>query len=68
MGIFDKFSMPNPFDNKKKTYSLDQPKSSPIIGQASTFKTLATFELNVDAPKYVGDIPRAIISSYEDLK
>ncbi len=65
MGIFDRFSMPNPL---KRTQALDQPKYSPIIGQASTFKTLATFELNVDTPKYVGDIPKAIITSYEDLK
>ncbi len=67
MGIFDKFSMPNPFE-KKKTYALNQPKYSPVIGQASTFKTLATFELDVGTPKYVGDIPKAIITSYEDLK
>lgn len=67
MGIFDRFSLPGSFD-KKKTYTLNQPKYSPIIGQASTYKTLATFELDVDAPKYAGDIPKAIITSYEDFK
>jgi len=67
MGIFDRFSIPGNLD-KKKSYALNQPKTSPIIGQASTFKTLATFDLQVDSPKYVGDVPKAVITSYEDLK
>ncbi len=66
MGFFDKFSMPNP--NKKKTYQLDQPEFSPIIGQASTFKTLASFDLEVGTPRFTGDIPNATIKSYEDFK
>ncbi len=67
MGIFDKFSIPGNLE-KKKTFALKQPNSSPIMGQASTFKTLATFDLKVDAPKFVGDVPNATISYYEDLK
>ena len=66
MGIFDKFSIPNP--SKKKTYELDQPKYSPIIGQASTFKTVASFDLEVGTPKFTGDIPQAYIKSYEDFR
>ena len=54
--------------DKKKAYAVNQPKTSPIIGQASTFKTLATFDLQVDAPRYVGDVPKAVITSYEDLR
>ncbi len=63
MGFFDKFSMPNPY--KKQ---LKQPEVSPIIGQASTYKTLASFSLDVDLPKFTGDIPNAEIKSYEDFK
>ncbi len=66
MGLFDLFSVPN--GSKKKTYSISAPISSPIIGQASTFKTLATFDLDMDAPRFNGDIPRAEIKSYEDFK
>ena len=66
MGFFDKFSMPNP--SKKKTYQLDQQKVSPIIGQASTFKTLASFDLEVGTPRFTGDIPQAVIKSYEDFR
>ena len=67
MGIFDRFSMPGNLD-KKKMFALNQPKTSPIMGQASTFKTLATFDLEVGVPKYTGDIPKAVIRSYEDFK
>lgn len=66
MGIFDKFSIQNP--TKKKMYELDAPKYSPIIGQASTFKTVATFDLDMDVPKFEGDIPRAEIKFYEDFR
>ncbi len=65
MGIFDRFSIPI---SNKKFNAIDAPKCSPIIGQASTFKTLATFDLDMDAPRFVGDIPRAEIKSYEDFK
>lgn len=67
MGLFDRFSNNNDL-YKKKTYALNQPKQSPIIGEASTFKTLATFDLKVDAPRFEGDIPKAIITSFEDFK
>ena len=66
MGIFDKFSIPNL--TKKKMYELDAPKYSPIIGQASTFKVISTFNLDMDIPKFEGDIPRAEIKSYEDFR
>lgn len=67
MGLFDKFSLPNSF-SKKKTYELVEPTCSPIIGQASSYKTLATFELTVDKPKYTGDIPNATIKFYDDFQ
>ena len=66
MGLFDKFSISNYF-SKKKTYELEAPTYSPIIGQASTYRTLATFDLKVDEPKYTGDIPNATITYYDDF-
>ena len=66
MGLFDKFSIPNQI--KKKTLELSAPTCMPIIGQASTFKTLASFDLEVGTPRFDGDIPNAIIRSYEDFK
>lgn len=67
MGLFDKFSIPNYF-SKKKTYEIAAPVYSPIIGLASTYKTLATFDLKVDKPKYTGDIPNATIKFYDDFQ
>lgn len=67
MGLFSKFALPNSFF-KKKTYELAEPISSPIIGQASTYKTLATFDLKVDKPRYSGDIPNATIKFYDDFQ
>ena len=67
MGLFDKISIPNYF-SKKKTYEIAAPTYSPIIGQASTYKTLATFDLMVDKPKYTGDIPNATIKFYDDFQ
>ena len=67
MGIFDKMSISNIF-SKKKTYEIAAPTYSPIIGQASTYRTLATFDLKVDEPKYTGDIPKATIKFYEDFQ
>lgn len=67
MGLFDRFSIPNSFSKKKK-YELAEPTYSPIIGQASTYKTLATFDLTVDKPKYTGDIPNATIKFYNDFE
>jgi len=65
MSFFSKFSIPNL--NKKSTPVLNTPKSSPIIGTASTFKTLATFDIEMDKPKYEGDIPKAEIKYYNDF-
>ena len=65
LGIFDRFSIPN---YSKKVQGISAPKCSPIIGQASTFKTLATFDLDMDTPRFIGDVPRAEIKSYEDFK
>ena len=48
MGLFDKFSIINL--SKPKTYELNKPKTSPIIGGASTYKTLATFDILMDKP------------------
>ena len=67
MGMFDKISIPNIF-SKKKTYEIAAPTYSPIIGQASTYRTLATFDLAVDKPKYTGDIPNATIKFYDDFQ
>ncbi len=67
MGFFQKYKIPNLF-SKDKTYSLAEPMKSPIIGQASSYKTLATFDLTVDKPKYVGDIPNATIHFYDDFQ
>ena len=69
MGLFDRFSMPKSQNEyKPKQYRLNSPKTSPILGEASTFKTLATFDLQVDTPRFSGDIPFAKINSYEDFK
>lgn len=67
MGIFSKFSILKSF-SKKKTYEISAPTYSPIIGQASSYKTLATFDLTVDKPKYTGDIPNATIKFYDDFQ
>ena len=67
MGLFSKFSIPSSF-SKKKTYELAAPTYSPIIGLASSYKTLATFDLKVDTPKYTGDIPNATIKFYDDYQ
>ena len=67
MGLFSKFSIPNYF-SKKKPYELAETTYSPIIGQASSYKTLATFDLKVDKPKYTGDIPNATIKFYDDFQ
>ncbi len=67
MGIFDKFSIPNPL-RKPVQKQIESPKYSPIVGQASTFKTVALFDLEVDTPRFNGDIPNAFIKSYEDLR
>ena len=68
MGFFDRFSMPKSQNEyKPKQYKLNSPKMSPIIGEASTFKTLASFDLQVDSPRYCGDIPNATIKSYENF-
>ncbi len=66
MGLFDKFALPNQI--KKNPLGLSSPKCSPIIGQASTYKTLASFDLEVGTPRFTGDIPYAVIKSYEDFK
>ncbi len=68
MGLFDRFSMPkSPNEYKPKQFRLDSPKSSPVLGEASTFKTLATFDLQVGCPRFSGDIPNATIKSYENF-
>lgn len=67
MGIFNKFSMPGSL-SKKKTYQLAETKYSPIIGQASSYKTLATFDLQVDKSKYDGDIPNVTLKFYDDFR
>lgn len=64
MGLFQKFTLPNSF-SKKKTYQLAEPTNSPIMGPATSYKTLATFDLKVDKPKYTGDIPNATIQFYD---
>lgn len=67
MELFRKFSIPKSFA-KKKSFELAEPKYSPVIGQASSYKTLATFDLKIDKPKYSGDIPNATIQFYEDFQ
>ena len=66
MGLFDRFSNNNDL-YKKKAFALKEPNKSPIIGEASTYKTLATFDLKVDAPRFEGDIPKATITSFENF-
>lgn len=67
MGLFKKFSMPSSFSKKRELEGLIEPRYSPIIGQATSYKTLATFDLQVEKPKYEGDIPDATITFYQDL-
>ena len=69
MGLFDIFSISKDQNEyKPKQYKLNSPKCSPIIGEASSYKTLATFDLQVDQPRFVGDIPNAVIKSFENFK
>lgn len=63
MGLFEKFSLPISF-NKKKTLGISAPIESPILGQTMPYKTIATFDLKVEKPKYVGDIPEATVKFY----
>ena len=67
MGFLNKFSIPNSF-SRKKTYEIAETPHIPILGQASTYKTLATFDLEVNKPKYTGDIPEATIKFYNDFE
>ncbi len=67
MGWFQKFSISN-LGAKKKVYEVVAPTYSPIIGQASTYKTLATFDLEVGKPKYTGEIPEVTIKFYDDFQ
>ena len=39
-----------------------------IPNSFSKKKTLATFDLKVDKPKYTGDIPNATIKFYDDFQ
>lgn len=63
MGLFDKFSIPTNFFKKKNLY-ISAPSESPILGTTTPYKTLATFELQINKPKYSGDIPDASIKFY----
>ena len=63
MGLFERFSLPISF-SKKKTLGISAPIESPILGQTMPYKTLATFDLKVDKPKYIGDIPEATVKFY----
>lgn len=63
MGLFDRFSLPVSFLKKKNLY-ISAPETSPVLGTITPYKTLATFELKVDKPKYSGDIPEASIKFY----
>lgn len=61
MGIFRKFSLP--FAISKKYEMLPEAKRSICTPMPGT-KTLATFELKVGEPRYLGDIPEATIKFY----
>ena len=63
MGFLEKFSLPILF-NKKKTLAISAPIESPILGQTIPYKTIATFDLKVEKPKYIGDIPEATVKFY----
>lgn len=63
MGLFEKFSLPISF-TKKKTLGISAPVESPILGQTMPYKTIATFDLKVEKPKYIGDIPEATVKFY----
>lgn len=70
MGIFSKFFvsfgtnknkyLPAPLDNSSTNLSTGDD-----MGYAVTsYKTLASFDLNLEAPKYVGAVPDATIKFY----
>ena len=63
MGLFEKFSLPISF-TKKKTLGIAAPIESPVLGQTIAYKTIATFDLKVEKPKYIGDIPEATVKFY----
>lgn len=71
MSFFEKFGIV--FGNKKNKYLPEGEfhMEAPVVGgitlaptDASSYKTLATFDLNVESPKYVGAIPEATIKFY----
>ena len=66
MKLFHKFSMPNLF-SKKKPYELAETAYSPVFGQVSSYKTLATFDMKVDKPKYTGDVPAVTMKFYDNF-
>ncbi len=63
MSFLEKFSLPISF-TKKKVLGISAPTESPIMGQTIPYKTLATFDLTVEKPKYLGDIPEATVKFY----
>lgn len=70
MGIFSKFFVS--FGTSKNKYlpaPLDKSNTNLYIGDttsciATSYKTLASFDLNLEAPKYVGAVPDATIKFY----
>ena len=49
---------------KKMTLGISAPIESPVLGQTRSYKTIATFDLKVEKPKYLGDIPEATVKFY----
>lgn len=70
MGIFSRFFVS--FGSNKNKYlpaPLEKSSTNLSIGDiaecsATPYKTIASFELNLETPKYVGAIPDATIKFY----
>lgn len=63
MSFFERFNLPISFAKSKKL-GISAPLESPVLGETISYKTLATFDLTVEKPKYMGDIPDTTIKFY----
>lgn len=62
MGLFRKFGLP--FTFSKKNNLLGEGIFSNNSVAPNTYKTLAVFELKVEEPRFMGDIPDAKVKFY----
>ncbi len=69
MGLFSKLVVAFKFNKKSNTYLPEATTSMQVLGDsikctASPYKTIASFDLNIEKPKYEGAVPDATIKFY----